>query len=79
MFGSDYQDQGLICCQPDGQPIEPNNLSADFAAFHRRLMLNTRYHDLRHGHPTQALQSGVPVKTVQARLGHSTAAFTLDV
>jgi integrase len=32
-----------------------------------------------HGHASQALQNGVPVKTVQSRLGHATAAFTLDV
>jgi integrase len=79
MFGKDYQDQGLICCYPDGRPLEPNRVSDNFAAFRERLGLKTRFHDLRHGHASQALRSGVPVKTVQARLGHSTAAFTLDV
>jgi integrase len=79
MFGSDYQDQDLICCQPDGRPTEPNALSVDFSRFRRSLMSKTRFHDLRHGHASQALQNGVPVKTVQARLGHATAAFTLDV
>jgi integrase len=79
MLGPDYQDQDLICCQPDGAPMEPNRVSEIFACFCRRLMLKTRFHDLRHGHASQALRSGVPVKTVQTRLGHSTAAFTLDV
>jgi integrase len=80
LFGPDYQNNDLICCHPDGRPLEPNRVSEIFAYFRsRKLMLKTRFHDLRHGHASQALQNGVPVKTVQARLGHSTAAFTLDV
>ncbi len=79
MFGADYQNNDLICCEPDGRPVLPDRLSEIFAYFRRRLMLKTRFHDLRHGHASQALRSGVPVKTVQSRLGHSTAAFTLDV
>jgi integrase len=73
------QDQDLICCLPDGSPIPPNDLSCWFSRFRNRLLVPTRFHDLRHGHASQALRSGVPVKTVQARLGHPTAAFTLDV
>jgi integrase len=79
MFGSDYQNGDLICCEPDGRPMDPDKVSQTFAYFRKRLMLKTRFHDLRHGHASQALRNGVPVKTVQARLGHSTAAFTLDV
>jgi integrase len=79
LYGSDYQNNDLICCQPDGRPMDPNRVSEIFAYLRRRLMLTTRFHDLRHGHASQALQNGIPVKTVQARLGHSTAAFTLDV
>ena len=79
MCGADYENNDLICCEPDGRPVEPDRLSEIFAYFRRRLMLGYRFHDLRHGHASQALRDGVPVKTVQARLGHSTAAFTLDV
>jgi integrase len=78
-YGSEYQDHDLICSMPDGAPIPPNSLSARFSRFKRRLLLKARFHDLRHGHASQALQDGTPVKTVQARLGHATAAFTLDV
>lgn len=38
-----------------------------------------RFHDLRHTYAVSALRSGDDVKTVQANLGHHTAAFTLDV
>lgn len=37
------------------------------------------WHSLRHFHATTLLSAGVPVKTVQARLGHASAAMTLDV
>ncbi|MDK6350910.1 tyrosine-type recombinase/integrase [Bifidobacterium scardovii] len=34
---------------------------------------------LRHFHATTLLQAGVPVKTVQHRLGHASAVMTLQV
>ena len=39
----------------------------------------SRFHDLRHSYAVISLQNGDDVKTVQATLGHHTAAFTLDV
>jgi integrase len=79
LFGSDYKDLDLICCLPDGSPIPPDTLTFAFRHHCRALGLNIRFHDLRHGHCSQALEDGVPVKTVQERMGHATAAFTLDV
>ncbi|HXT77032.1 MAG TPA: site-specific integrase [Candidatus Eisenbacteria bacterium] len=79
LFGKDYQDQDLVCCLPDGSPIPPDTVTSAFRYHRLALGLKTRFHDLRHGHASQALQDGVPIKTVQERLGHSTAAFTLDV
>lgn len=38
-----------------------------------------RFHDLRHSFAVSSLQAGDDIKTVQANLGHATAAFTLDV
>lgn len=40
---------------------------------------NSRFHDLRHTYAVVALANGDNVKNVQEALGHSTAAFTLDV
>lgn len=40
---------------------------------------DARFHDLRHTYAVLALQGGDDIKTVQATLGHATAAFTLDV
>lgn len=38
-----------------------------------------RFHDLRHSYAVIALQNGDDIKTIQATLGHHTAAFTLDI
>lgn len=40
---------------------------------------NLRPHSLRHFHATTLLRAGVPVKTVQKRLGHANASMTLEV
>lgn len=36
-------------------------------------------HELRHTAATLALGNGIPVKDVQARLGHASASLTLDI
>lgn len=38
-----------------------------------------KFHELRHTHATLLIANGVDVKTVQHRLGHSSATITLDV
>ncbi|MEE8558221.1 MAG: site-specific integrase, partial [Myxococcota bacterium] len=38
-----------------------------------------RLYDLRHTHATLALANGINVKVVSERLGHASAAMTLDV
>jgi len=36
-FGSDYQDYGLLICQPDGRPLDPNNLESAFRKHQDRI------------------------------------------
>ncbi|QDX93246.1 hypothetical protein EEL31_00930 [Brevibacillus laterosporus] len=36
------------------------------------------YHSLRHTHATMLIERGMPIKTVQKRLGHSRSAITED-
>ena len=38
-----------------------------------------RFHDLRHQYAVISIKNGDDIKTIQANLGHATAAFTLDV
>lgn len=40
---------------------------------------DVRFHDMRHTYAVISIQNGDDIKTVQSNVGHSTAAFTLDV
>lgn len=78
-MGPGYTDEGLVFADITGAALDPSLATRTFARLVARLELPpTRLHDLRHLHATLALAAGVPVKTVSARLGHATAAFTLD-
>jgi integrase len=77
---STFDDGDLVFARPDGRPIHPDYFSQTFERSIRRAGLRrVRLHDLRHTYATLALIAGVDSKTVSARLGHSTVAFTLDV
>ena len=41
-------------------------------------MEHHRFHDLRHTFAVNSLRASIDVKTLQANLGHYSAAFTLD-
>ena len=76
----DFSDRDLVFARLDGRPIHPDYFSQTFDRTVKRLKLRrVRLHDLRHTYATLALRAGVDAKTVSARLGHSTVAFTLDV
>ena len=36
-YGADYQDYGLLICQPDGRPIEPHSFSRSFNVWQTKL------------------------------------------
>ena len=64
----------------DGQAANPRSVSKDFKALVSAAHLppETHFHTLRHTHATELLKAGVHPKKVQARLGHSTFAITMD-
>ncbi|MDY7341348.1 site-specific integrase [Corynebacterium amycolatum] len=70
-----------VVCRADGSPATPQWLGAQIARLRSALGLRDALNvkSLRHFHATSLLRAGVPVKTVQARLGHSTAVMTLQV
>lgn len=79
-YGEAYEDHNLVFARPDGRPLHPDYFSQTFDRTVKRLGLKkVRLHDLRHTYATLALRAGVDPKTVSARLGHATVAFTLDV
>lgn len=65
---------------PTGGYLDPNTATHVWkrlarAAGYPDLVL----HGLRHGHAAGLIRAGVHAKVVQDRLGHSSAAFTMDV
>lgn len=81
LLGPEYEDRSLVFCQANGKPVHAHNIvQRDFRRVTTRAKVpRIRFHDLRHCHATHMLRAGVNLKVVQERLGHSTAAFTLQV
>lgn len=74
-----WGDHDIVFDDGIGQSLSPWTVSADFRRVVSELGLpRTRFHDLRHAHATQLLSSGVHVKAVSERLGHSSTSFTMD-
>jgi integrase len=76
--GPSWADHGLVCPGRDGRPWHPDALSWEFLRLARSLGLRLRFHDLRHAHASYLLRTGADVRTVAARLGHSTPTLTLN-
>lgn len=69
----------LVFTREDGSPIHPQSFSEAFRRHTATAGLpRIPLHGLRHTHATIALQAGIHPKVVSDRLGHFSAAFTLD-
>ena len=78
--GDIYRNQDLIFAKADGGPLFPDSLSHEFKNKIRRTRFRRlTLHGLRHSHASQLIKEGVNIKTLSARLGHSTITTTLDV
>ena len=77
---------GLALSQDDfvfhtaqGKPLDRHSVSRGFArVLNLSGLPHIRFHDLRHTHASLMLQDGNSAKVVSERLGHASAAFTLD-
>lgn len=77
-LGTDYRENGLICCQPSGEVWVPSAFTSAYRdLLRRRKLAGPNFHALRHSHASIMLRNGVDLKEVSARLGHSKASFTL--
>jgi len=71
----------VFSLEPDGQrPLLPTYVTRRFELVRANLGLtHIRLHDFRHFAATRLISSGVSVRTVAGRLGHSNASMTLQV
>ncbi|MCX6625080.1 MAG: site-specific integrase [Acidobacteria bacterium] len=77
LFGPDYQDLGLIFCQPDGAYCAPHLVSQVIVRRMRTAGIESgSLHTLRHAHASNLLSKGIPLPAVSARLGHSDSNVT---
>ncbi|HET6562277.1 MAG TPA: site-specific integrase [Marmoricola sp.] len=73
------QPRKLLFVRPDGTPVHPDTVTDMFGKHLAAAGLpKIRLHDLRHSYASAALKSGVSPKVVSERLGHTSAAFTMQ-
>jgi integrase len=79
-FGSEYEDNGLVFCQPNGRFYSPDRVGARVKeALVTAGVPEFSLHSLRHSHATILLSAGVPLPVVSQRLGHADPNITLGV
>lgn len=77
--GESWRGHGLVFPTKVGTHIEPRNLNRHMEALCRRARLEPQgLHALRHTAATMAFALGVDWKQIQAMLGHSALAVTMD-
>jgi len=90
LIGAGWKNTGLVFTMPTGEGWNANTITQAFdrlqtpsktedAKVTAARPPKIRFHDLRHSHASHALAAGVNVKIVSERLGHASAAFTMDV
>lgn len=77
--GKLYQDNDLVCCCPDGSPINNSTFSSRFSSIAKKAGLMATFHTLRHTHASLLLAAGVNLKVVQERLRHANISTTGDI
>lgn len=78
-LGAPQRPDTPVCCSDAGGFLNTHNLETWWRAWREANGFpDLKFHELRHTQATQLLAAGVDVKTVQARLGHSSASLTLN-
>ena len=79
-LGGVYEAADIVFAGPLGRPLDLDRLSHGFKAIAKRAGFpNVRLHDPRHAHAAGMVRAGIHPRVVQERLGHTSAAFTMQV
>lgn len=68
-----------VVCRKNGTVVKYHSVQLVFARLAKETGIGFDAHTLRHTHATLLLESGVPPKAVQQRLGHKTIKVTMDI
>jgi len=80
LYGPEYQDHGLVFCQPNGAYYSPDKMGCRV----KELMIavglkGVSLHSLRHSFASELLSKGTPIPVVSERLGHANPNITLSI
>ncbi|MBE6064703.1 tyrosine-type recombinase/integrase [Clostridium cochlearium] len=75
-----YNDNDYIFCDKLGNPLDPKRMPRNFKSILKKAGLkDIKFHSLRHTYATRLFEVGVPIKTVQALMGHSDITTTMNI
>ena len=76
--GSQWQDWGLVWCEPDGRPVDPHDDWDEWKALlaEAGLTKDARLHDARHTSGTLLGEQHVDLHVIQRILGHAQVSTT---
>lgn len=78
--GDLWKDTGYVFTQWNGLPMHPGTPSKWFSKFLKRHGLKKiTFHQLRHTSATMLIHSGLNIRALSARLGHSNTSTTLNI
>lgn len=77
-YGPNYIDSNHVCVKESGEPLTPSSMKYNTRKLQETLEIPFNFHSLRHTHATMLMENGAKIKDIQARLGHSRSAITID-
>ncbi|WP_338656877.1 site-specific integrase [Sporosarcina psychrophila] len=77
-YGAHYTESNHECVKECGSIITPSVIKYNTRKMQEKLGIEFNFHSLRHTHATMLMENGAKVKDIQARLGHSRSAITID-
>jgi integrase len=75
-----YNDNDYLFCDKFGNPLDTKKIPRAFKTVLKKAGIrDMKFHSLRHTYATRLFEVGVPIKTVQALLGHTDITTTMNI